>query len=241
MKILILVAMYQEAKPLVNELNLKETKPFDEALPMRIFTNSGKPEIILVISGTDPKHNADYIGTQAAAISAVMAIKTFNPDIILNIGTAGGFKDRGAEIGDVYLVTQAFYHDRRIPLPGYDAYGMGGYHCELIPEIAGALNVKKGVLSTGDSLDAQPCDLEIMEKHNAVVKDMEGASIVWVANLYKKPVILLKSVTDLVDYPEENYQDFLNNLHLASHNLKDQFLKILHLFTENKIDVNKTM
>jgi 5'-methylthioadenosine nucleosidase len=229
MKILIIAALQQEAKPIITELDLIETTPFDDVLPMRIFTNNSNPQITLVISGADLQHHVENVGTQAAAISALMAIKTFNPDLVINIGTAGGFKEKGAEIGDVYIATQAFYHHRRIPLPKYKAYGMGGYLCDTMPEITDKLNVKKGILSTGDSLDAQPCDLEIMKKHNAVIKDMEGASIVWVANLYKKPVLVMKSVTDFVDYPEENFQDFIKNLNLASHNLKDQVLQILSL------------
>ena len=34
------------------------------------------------------------------------------------IGTAGGFKRKGAAIGDAFISTQIANHDRRIPIPG---------------------------------------------------------------------------------------------------------------------------
>lgn len=49
------------------------------------------------------------------------------PDIIINAGTAGGFKSFGMGIGDAVISTVFKYHDRRIPLPGFEAYGVGSY------------------------------------------------------------------------------------------------------------------
>ena len=33
-------------------------------------------------------------------------------------GTAGGFKRKGAAIGDAFISSQVANHDRRIPIPG---------------------------------------------------------------------------------------------------------------------------
>jgi len=198
---------------------------------MKVFTNKvkGGTRIYLVVNGLDSSYKVDLIGTQAASISTQAAIKRFDPDIVINLGTAGGFKDQGAAIGDVYIISKAYYHDRRILLPGFDQYGIGGYPCETVPHLKPHLKLKKGILTTGNSLDIQPSDLAIIKRTKASVKDMEGAAVVWVSSLYHKPVIVLKSITDYVDYPEKNHEDFIRNLDLASRNLKTQFLKLIEL------------
>lgn len=52
-----------------------------------------------------------------AALTAYLAIQTFKPDLVISLGTAGGFKAKGGEIGDVYLSTGFANHDRHIPIP----------------------------------------------------------------------------------------------------------------------------
>ena len=47
---------------------------------------------------------------------------------MINAGTAGGFRAKGAEIGDVFVSSTIRNHDRRIAIPSYDAYGIGEYH-----------------------------------------------------------------------------------------------------------------
>ena len=43
--------------------------------------------------------------------------QVLRPDLIISVGTAGGFAARGAAIGDVFVATGFANHDRRIPLP----------------------------------------------------------------------------------------------------------------------------
>ena len=43
--------------------------------------------------------------------------QAFHADLIVSVGTAGGFAARGAKIGDVFVATGFANHDRRIPLP----------------------------------------------------------------------------------------------------------------------------
>lgn len=70
-----------------------------------------------------------------AAISAFIAVTQFHPDVIVNAGTAGGFGKYGAAIGDAWIGTQFFNHDRRIPIPGFDVYGKGGYAAFPTPNL----------------------------------------------------------------------------------------------------------
>jgi nucleoside phosphorylase len=45
------------------------------------------------------------------------ALQAFKPDLLISAGTAGGFKARGGEIGDVYISKAVMHHDRRIAIP----------------------------------------------------------------------------------------------------------------------------
>ena len=61
-------------------------------------------------------HKVDNVGTVPAAVAAYLAVQTVKPDLLINAGTAGGFKARGAGIGDIYISNKTVNHDRRIPL-----------------------------------------------------------------------------------------------------------------------------
>ncbi len=69
------------------------------------------------VIGKDGEHGVDNVGTVPAALSTYLACQRFQPDLIISVGTAGGFKAQGAAIGDVFLGTTTVNHDRRIPIP----------------------------------------------------------------------------------------------------------------------------
>ena len=62
-------------------------------------------------------HGVDNVGTVPAAVTAYLAVHEFKPDLVISMGTAGGFKAKGAAIGDLFLATAFANHDRRIPIP----------------------------------------------------------------------------------------------------------------------------
>lgn len=65
--------------------------------PGPCVTYSGKHcglDVHVVWSGHDTEHNVDLIGTVPASLAAYLACQTFNPDLIISAGTAGGFKAR---------------------------------------------------------------------------------------------------------------------------------------------------
>jgi nucleoside phosphorylase len=71
----------------------------------------------LNLVGKDSEHSVDNVGTVPAALSTYLACQRFQPDLIISVGTAGGFQSQGAAIGDVFLGTTIVNHDRRIPIP----------------------------------------------------------------------------------------------------------------------------
>jgi nucleoside phosphorylase len=235
-KIALLFAMQQEADPILKELGLKQVQSFgDPRLPMCFYRGEfGQHlELLLSVNGRDLRFGVDAIGTEPAVLNAYVTLLQFKPDLCLNAGTAGGFKSQGAQIGDVYLSEGHFkFHDRRIPVPGWDAYGVGSYPVFRIPGLAESLGLKLGVVTTGNSLDFTERDLEMIKKNQGAVKEMEAAGIAWVASLLGVPLVALKSVTDFVDHHETAQDQFFKNLDLATQRLRDKVLGALRFMDE---------
>ena len=68
-------------------------------------------------AGKDAEHSVDNVGTVPAALTTYLACQQYKPDLLISVGTAGGFKAQGAAIGDVFVGTTTVNHDRRIPIP----------------------------------------------------------------------------------------------------------------------------
>ncbi|CAL1385116.1 unnamed protein product [Linum trigynum] len=213
--ILIIIAMQTEATPLVNKFQLKEDldSVFPKGAPwVRYYGTYKDLQINLVWPGKDSTLGVDCVGTVSAALVAYAAVQALNPDLIINAGTAGGFKAKGAGVGDVYLISGVAFHDRRIPIPVFDLYGLGSRKPCSTPNIVKDLNLKIGKLSTGDSLDMSPQDEASITANDAAVKDMEGAAVAYVAEMLQVPTIFIKAVTDIVDGNKPTTEEFLQNL-----------------------------
>jgi len=213
-------AMRGEAAPLLRRGQFQRHHPTNPT-PYGFEYHWGKTgrghQVLVAVAGQDSKHGVDAIGTLRAGLLAHEIVTQFEPKLLVNAGTAGGFHARGGEIGDVYLgQTPAVFHDRRIPLPGgFRALGEGQRAVHFDPSLAEVLGLKRGVVSTGDSLDCTPEDFQHLLRLGASVKEMEAAAIATVCEAYQTPLILLKSITDIVDtHPA-----------LESMSTEDQFLK----------------
>uniref|UniRef100_A0A0R0JG13 Nucleoside phosphorylase domain-containing protein n=1 Tax=Glycine max TaxID=3847 RepID=A0A0R0JG13_SOYBN len=184
--IVFVVAMQTEALPIVNRFQLTEDphSPFPQGAPWVHYHGTFKDlNINLIWTGNDP-----------------------------TLGTAGGFKAKGASIGDIFVVSECAFHDRRIPIPIFDLYGVGLRKAFETPKLVKELNLKVAKLSTGDSLDMTQQDGSLIIANDATVIDMEGAAIAYVADLLKVPAIFIKAVTNNVDDDKAIVEEFLQNL-----------------------------
>lgn len=233
-KLCLLVAMPAEAKPLIQHFSLVQQDGYFGKLPPLAYTGHYRNiDILVVVNGQDPQHKVDLVGTQPATLAAQVAIERFNPDLIINAGTAGAFARNGSRIGDVYLSHQHFvFHDRRIPIPGWDTYGFGRYPSYDTTTLAKALGYKQGIVTTGNSLDMPAVDEQTITQIGGEVKDMEAAALAWVASLHGVPFFSVKSITDLMDSEKTTQEEFLENLHAASEALKDACFAIIDYIAE---------
>lgn len=224
------MAMQQEAAPLINQLEM--TEQFDclaYALPFRCFqTQIGDIKLSLITSGVDAVHKTDNIGCEPATLMAYESINKLCPDVIISAGTAGGFASKGAEIGTVYASGKHFvFHDRIVPLPGFSEAAVGCYPALNVNQLAQDLGLKTGVISSGSSLEKNPKDQIVIEKYDAVAKEMEAAAIAWVAGLYQVPFFAIKSITNLIDESNQSEDEFLKNFDYSVLTLNQKLLETI--------------
>lgn len=229
-KILILVAMQTEANPIIDALKLSELiNPLDATLPFKSYELiEAEQHILLMVSGIDPRYQVDNIGTQPATLIAYVGIQHFQPDLVISAGTAGGFASLGAKIGTVYLSDDEFlFHDRQIPLAGFDQQGAGHYPATNVRALAKKLNLPFGKISSGSSFTKYPDQLTQIEKSGAVAKEMEAAAIAWVCWLKQTPLMAVKSITNLLDRSESSERQFNDNFAVAVQKLTAELRRTL--------------
>ncbi|KAK3038379.1 hypothetical protein RJ639_030279, partial [Escallonia herrerae] len=185
--------------------------------------------------GQDRVLGVNSVGTVSASLVTYASIQALQPDLIINAGTAGGFKAKGACIGDVFLASDVAFHDRRIPIPVFDLYGVGLRQALSTPNLVKELNLKVGRLSTGDSLDMSAKDEAFIIANDVTVKDMEGAAIAYVADLLKVPAIFLKAVTDIVDGDKPTAVEFRQNLAAVAATLDQAVTQVVDFIKEKCI------
>eukprot|EP01123_Difflugia_compressa_P007180 TRINITY_DN1974_c0_g1_i1.p1 TRINITY_DN1974_c0_g1~~TRINITY_DN1974_c0_g1_i1.p1 ORF type:complete len:285 (-),score=49.55 TRINITY_DN1974_c0_g1_i1:66-920(-) len=229
-RILVVVAMAHEAMPIVSALNLQplDKNKYNVSLPIsgHYSVTSEGTEILLLINGSRKVNNLDGskrtfpngdpvsvegVSPVSAALTVWEGIKTFKPQLVINAGTAGGVRAKGAVKGTVYLVNSPVkYHDRLINfrLPGdtfetnnYQAYGIGSYlPSSITSKLVSALGMPGGSVSTGSSFDQSQGNIaEQFDINNVFLKDMEAAAVGEVCQLLETDVVFVKGVTDYID------------------------------------------
>jgi 5'-methylthioadenosine nucleosidase len=228
-------AMRAEGEGLVKRLGLKAQGRLDPDLPAvwfsgRVEGGSGgrNLEIAIAFAGEDPYHGCDRIGTLPATLAAYLLCRRFRPDLLVNAGTCGGFQREGASIGAVYVGGGDFlFHDRRIPLPKFDAFGIGRIPAIVDEAMRMALGAESGVISTGDSFEPTAEEQKFFERERVTCKEMEAASIASLSRDLGIRFLAVKAVTDLVDHPEPEKSAFARNLNRVSEILEERLIKLL--------------
>ncbi|MFN7097703.1 MAG: hypothetical protein ACK4PR_09135, partial [Gammaproteobacteria bacterium] len=159
MIILLAVAMrkeYEGESGINDTLNLKKAPPemqLDENYNAPVYQGElNEHSIILVPAGVSRKYSKDRIGPGIIQAFSV-ALEKFKPDLVINVGSAGGSYAKGCEVGDIYLCNKAYFHDRRLePDEAHIPYSVGNYRLPDVSRIVQKLGFKKGKISTGSSL-----------------------------------------------------------------------------------------
>lgn len=145
-------------------------------------------------------------GKVSAAATTQYAIDHFRPDLLVNLGTCGGFAGR-IERGTIILVTKTLIYDIIEQMSDPDE-AIAKYSTDLDlswladgrPQTLGhgPSSIVRGLLVSADR-DIVPGDIRgLVEKYGAVAADWESGAIAWVAKKNGVRCLILRGVTDLV-------------------------------------------
>ena len=230
-KISLIMAMETESLEIVRALGLTAFVPRERVrkLPFLFYRGRYKGlDLTLTLPGKDPRVGMDNIGTEPAAVATYATVMEFEPDLLINAGTAGSFRVKGAEVGKVYLSESAFYfHDHRIPIKGWDEFGRGRYPSLDVRKLAAKLGLATADVSSGNSLDFTDEDLQILEDNGAILKEMEVGAVAWVAFTTGTPLFAIKSVTNLIDVSPDSPTEFEKNFPVAVRSLTRETIRVI--------------
>lgn len=133
-----------------------------------------------------------------AAGSAQYVIDTFNPGLIVNIGTAGGFHG-AVHKGDIILVDKTITYDIHERM-GDSEEAIAYYSTDLeCPDIKMDGTIRKSAMVSADQ-DLDPLRIpELRKRYNAIAGDWESSAIAHVAKKNNTRCYILRGITDIVD------------------------------------------
>ncbi len=145
-------------------------------------------------------------GKISAAATTQYAIDHFHPDLLINLGTCGGFAGR-IERGTIILVTKTIVYDIVEQMSDPDE-AIARYSTELdLSWLPGdgpqtmdhdQSPIVRGLLVSADR-DIVAGDIPMLvEKYGAVAADWESGAIAWVAKKNGVRCLILRGITDLV-------------------------------------------
>jgi adenosylhomocysteine nucleosidase len=138
-------------------------------------------------------------GKISSAATAQYGIDHFKPDLLVNLGTCGGF-DGCIETGTIILVEKALVYDI-IEQMGDAAEAIEHYSTNIDLSWLGEnypASAVRGLMVSGDR-DIVVDDIPVLiEKYGAVAADWESGAIAWVANKNRVRCLILRGVSDLV-------------------------------------------
>jgi len=138
-------------------------------------------------------------GKISAAATTQYVIDHFQPDLLVNLGTCGGFEGY-IEQGTIILVTKTIVYDIIEQMSDPQA-AIAHYSTELdlswLPDPL-PHPVQRDLLVSADR-DILVQDIpDLVHKYGAVAADWESGAIAWVAQKNKVKCLILRGVTDLV-------------------------------------------
>lgn len=215
MKIVILISANSEWAAIKKLLNPQNTSisPFGE-----YFDWSKRRNVRFLNGGW---------GKVSAVASTQYAIDAWRPDLLINLGTCGGFEGR-IQRGTILLVTRTIIYDIHEQMTDPDM-ALAHYATGLDTSWEnGALppDVQKGLLVSADR-DILAGDIPtLIGKFDARAADWESGAIAWVSKQNKVRCIILRGVTDLVG---EKGGEAYGNIDLFHKNTKQVMERLLDI------------
>jgi adenosylhomocysteine nucleosidase len=145
-------------------------------------------------------------GKIASAGALQYIIDHHAPDLIVNLGTCGGFEGVVAR-GEVILVERTMVYDivelmGDLDIANYYASTLElGWLADPLPHPA-----RRALIASADS-DLPPGKIPALKAKGAVAADWESAALAWVAKKNNARLLILRAVSDLVNESEGEAYD----------------------------------
>ncbi|MFC4404039.1 5'-methylthioadenosine/S-adenosylhomocysteine nucleosidase [Gracilibacillus xinjiangensis] len=195
----IIGAMDEEVELLKNKMDIKEHTIIAKS-DFFVGELEGK-EVVLLKSG---------IGKVNAAIAATILFEKFEPEYVINTGSAGGFHS-DLEVGDLVISSEVVHHDVDVTafnyeygqVPGLPAtFSADPVLAEKAMDAAKQLtDVKamKGLISTGDSFMQDEGKIAFVREKfpDLIAAEMEAAAIAQVCHQFETPFVVIRALSDI--------------------------------------------
>lgn len=192
----------------------------------------GGKKMVLALSG---------IGKVNAAVATAWVVHQFQPDCIINTGSAGGL-GQGLEVGDVVIGETVAHHD-------VDATAFG-YAIGQVPQLPAAFAgderliaaaeqaaaafdgaaVHRGLIVSGDQFIHSSDKVAAIRSHfeGVQVVEMEAAAIAQAATQLDVPFVVIRAVSDLADEKADmSFEEFLQTAAVNSARMVQQLIGAL--------------
>ncbi|WP_416827384.1 5'-methylthioadenosine/S-adenosylhomocysteine nucleosidase [Ectobacillus polymachus] len=230
MKIAVIGAMEEEVRILRDKLENKTM----EIVAGSEFTKGDYAghEVILLKSG---------IGKVNAAMATTILLERYQPDKVINTGSAGGFH-QSLNVGDVVISTDVRHHDVDVTIFNYEYGQVPGMpaafeaDAELVAlaetcmKNVEGVQVAKGTIATGDSFmnDSERVAFIRSKFKDLYAVEMEAAAVAQVCYQYNVPFVIIRALSDIAGKESNvSFDQFLDQAALHSTTFIENMLKEL--------------
>lgn len=226
----IIGAMEEETRILLGKM----TERKEEKVHHLTYTHGkiGSQEVALVQSG---------IGKVNSALATAFLIDRYQPDLIINTGSAGAIRS-GLQVGDMVIATELAYHDVDAMAFGYTKGQVPQMPATYASDVAAVSAIEKaarevglrpytGMIVSSDSFVASKEEVERIRNEfpEAVATEMEGASIAQASMVLGTPFVVVRAISDSAD--EEAGVTFDEFILTAGKKSAEMVLAFLHHLT----------
>ena len=192
-------------------------------------------DVVIVQSG---------IGKVAAALATAILIDKFQPDYVVNTGSAGGF-DPSLKVGDIVVSSEVRYHDVDVTAFGYEIGQLPANPAAYIADTTLVAAAKEGIsqlssesnadiralvglITTGDTFMTKDEDIAKARANfpTMAAVEMEGAAIAHTCYQFGVPFVIIRSLSDIAG--KESPTSFDEYLETASVNSSQLVMNMLN-------------
>ncbi|MEK5441736.1 5'-methylthioadenosine/S-adenosylhomocysteine nucleosidase [Fredinandcohnia sp. FSL W7-1320] len=228
MKIAIIGAMDEEVAILREKIENRQETTVAESV---FYTGTlNGYDVILLKSG---------IGKVNAAISTTILLQQFNPDYVVNTGSAGGHL-KTLNVGDIVISSEVRHHDVDVTAFNYEYGQVPGLPAafkadEKLIELAEKsaegitdIQVVTGLIATGDSFMNDPERVSFVSQKfgDLYAVEMEAAAVAQVCHQFKVPFVVIRALSDIAGKESDvSFEQFLETAAAHSSNVVEKIVE----------------